>query len=110
MEKHTNMEIKQLVSIIQTFKQLRNDIELGIDTLSAEDTANAKEINDRDRAGLDWCSNMASNEGINDAANNMKYGLKQINEGICNLEMAYRRSVRYYKTPEAKPEQEKKPE
>jgi len=38
----------------------------------------------------------------------MKYGLKQINEGICNLEAMYRRSVRYYKFPEKKAEQEKK--
>ena|SRR5579863_5793605 len=104
------MEIKELVSMIQNFKKLRNDLEVGIDALTVEDTANAKEINEKDRMGLEWCSHMASNEGINDAANNMKYGLKQINEGICNLEMAYRRSVRYYKFPEPRPEQEKKPE
>lgn len=105
------MEIKELAAQIQYFKTIRNQIEVGIDNLNKDDAASKKELDNKDRMGFEHVLDKAEIDMISSACGNMRYGLKQFNEGICELEMAYRRSVRLNRpVQEDKTKTEKKPE
>src|SRR5579872_1803233 len=102
------MEIKTLSKRIQEIKRLRNLLELEYDAFMEDGKDDSKEADNRFRAGLDFtCPN--DTEGLSDGANSVRWGLKQINEGIALLESAYRRSIRFMKEkPKDEPKEEDK--
>lgn len=91
------MEIKRLVDHIQALKLIRNTIEVRLDSIDADGDKYKQDVEDSDRAGLRYHPTIDWN-GVTDGYNNVKYALKQLNQGIADLEAVYRRAIRFKET------------